>query len=105
MTNLSMVLPALMSSLLTYMRTELSNATKDKGNAGSHASKKPKLSSSARIVPCTQCFTKGWECDNDDPVSGCKNCQLRGKASKCKRVMCRNYNGDTCMYSAFAVDS
>jgi hypothetical protein len=45
------------------------------------------------ITPCTQCFTHGWECDND---FSCENCTIRGMPGGCKRIMCKYYERYTC---------
>ncbi|KAF1972463.1 hypothetical protein BU23DRAFT_643683 [Bimuria novae-zelandiae CBS 107.79] len=65
-------------------------------NAGAlPMAKKAKLTHSNKVVPCTQCFTKGWLCDNDNGGS-CRNCQLRKKTDGCKRAMCKNFDGNSC---------
>lgn len=38
-------------------------------------------------VRCTQCFSRGWPCDDSSP---CRDCVLRGKEDCCKRVMYKN---------------
>ncbi|KAJ4305675.1 hypothetical protein N0V90_001206 [Kalmusia sp. IMI 367209] len=47
------------------------------------------------VVPCTQCFPKGWPCDNGGG-GRCRNCELRGKEIACKRVMCKNWERGEC---------
>jgi hypothetical protein len=47
-----------------------------------------------KIVKCAKCNVHGWECDTKEP---CDNCCQRKKATKCKRVMCKDYELWACV--------
>ena len=56
------------------------------------SSKKAKVTRD-RVVPCTQCYPKKWACDDEAP---CKNCILRSRPEKCKRMKCHNFKKGSC---------
>ena len=69
--------------------------TKVLRSSSAHSAKKVKTEplKAGRIVPCTQCYTKKWACDGEEP---CNNCILRGMTLRCKHIKCRHFKKDTC---------
>lgn len=84
-------------SMLTEVSDTVSALANHNMDGTINTAKKARLASLEVVVPCTQCYTKGWPCDNGDAGGSCRNCQLRQKSAVCKRVMCKDYDGDNCM--------
>ncbi|KAF1962329.1 hypothetical protein CC80DRAFT_487819 [Byssothecium circinans] len=78
------------------MNKTVNVSTRKRGAAEDDAdvSDPPKKRRKVAVIPCTQCFTKGWECDGKEP---CQNCLLQGKQHHCKRVQCKRYSKHTCL--------